>query len=83
MGNCLNARNLPRGGLSFAHGLASHLPAIALVYGATDQSTECLTCLPGKCLRSGPPAEDLAALCDAFSARAMTRNNGGRRSAAP
>jgi hypothetical protein len=67
MGNCLNARNLPRGGLSFAHRLACHLPAIALVYGDTDQLDGTLDVLTRLVLAVRPAAKDLSALCDAFS----------------
>ena len=83
MGNCLNVRNLPRGGLSFAHGLASHLPAIALVYGATDQLDGTLDVLTRQVLAARPTGHDLAALCDAFSARAMTRNRNTTASLVP
>jgi hypothetical protein len=68
MGNCLNARNLPRGGLSFARGLACHLPAVALVYGATDQLDGMLDVLTRQVLAVRATATKLAALCDAFSA---------------
>jgi Glycosyl transferase family 2 len=83
IGNCLNARNLPRGGLSFAHRLACQLPAVALVYGATDQLDGTLDVLTRQLLTARPTAKDLGALCDAFSARATTRNRGTAASLAP
>ena len=70
MGNCLNARNLPRGGLSFARGLACHLPAVALVYGATDQLDGMLDVLTRQVLAVRATPTKLAARFATLSAQA-------------
>ncbi len=73
MGNCVNTRNLPRGGLSFASALARRCPAIAFDYGETAQLHETLDVLSRQALAAPMSADDLAALCAAFTARAATR----------
>ncbi len=71
--NCLNARNLPRGGLPIASLLARRMPAIALDYGDADQLAETLDVLTRQVLAAPVAAQDLAALCAAFTARASLR----------
>jgi Glycosyl transferase family 2 len=73
MGNCVNARNLPRGGLSFASALARRCQAIAVDYGETAQLDETLDVLTRQVLAAPIGADDLAALCAAFTARAAMR----------
>jgi Glycosyl transferase family 2 len=68
--SCLNARNLPRGGLPFAALLARRAQAISLVYGATDELNGTLDVLTRQVLATPTNADDLAALCQAFTARA-------------
>ena len=71
--NCLNARNLPRAGLPFASLLARRATAISLVYGNTDELTGTLDVLTRQALGTRTSADDLAALCQAFTARAATQ----------
>jgi hypothetical protein len=71
--SCLNARNLPRGGLAAAAALARRLPALALEYGDSDQLDGTLDVLTRQLLAARPSAEDLAALCAAFTAAAAAR----------
>ena len=68
--NCLNFRNLLRGGLPLARGLASGVPAISLQYGETRQLNRTLDVLTRQVLATRPAADDLADLRDAFTARA-------------
>ena len=68
--NCLNIRNLFRGGLPLAGGFASGVPAISLRYGETRQLNRILDVLTRQVLATRPAADDLADLCDAFTARA-------------
>ena len=71
--SCLNARNLPRGGLSLASLLARRASAISLIYGETRQLDGTLDVLTRQVLATPIAADDLAALCEAFSARAAMR----------
>ena len=71
--NCLNVRNLPRGGLPLAADIARLLPAITLEYGETGQLERTLDVLTRQVIAAQPSGEDLAALCDAFAARAAAR----------
>jgi hypothetical protein len=71
--NCLNARNLPRAGLPFASLLARRAKAISLVYGNTDELSGTLDVLTRQALGTRTSADDLAALCQAFTARAATK----------
>jgi Glycosyl transferase family 2 len=71
--NCLNARNLPRGGLPFASLLARRVQAISLVYGATDELMGTLDVLTRQVLATPTNADDVAALCEAFTARARAQ----------
>ncbi len=64
--NCLNARNLPRGGLPFASLMARRLPAIALDYGETSQLDGTLDVLTRVLATSATP-DDMAALCAALT----------------
>ena len=73
MENCLNARNLPRGGLALAALLARYLPAIALDYGDTSQLVGTLDVFTRQMLGGHPSAEDLAALCEAFTSKVLAR----------
>jgi len=82
--NCLNARNLPRGGLPFASLLARRVQAIALDYGETDQLSGTLDVLTRQVLATPTTQDDLAALCAAFTARtaaqtASASNSGATR----
>jgi hypothetical protein len=61
--NCLNARNLPRGGLPFASLLARRLPAVALDYGETSQLDGTLDVFTRRVLAGPVTVEDLTALC--------------------
>jgi hypothetical protein len=70
MANCLNARNLPRGGLPFASLLARRAPAIALEYGDTCQLKGTLDVLTRLLLATPTTVADRTALCEAFTARA-------------
>jgi Glycosyl transferase family 2 len=81
--NCLNARNLPRGGLSFASRLGSRLPAVSLVYSETGQLDGTLDAITRQVLAAPPEARDLVALCDAFSARAAIQSRSATTSAPP
>ena len=65
--NCLNVRNLARGGLPFASLLARRLPAIALDYGETSQLDGSLDVLTRQVLASPTTAENLTALCAAHT----------------
>jgi Glycosyl transferase family 2 len=71
--NCLNARNLPRGGLPFASLLARRIQAVALDYGETGQLHGTLDVLTRQMLATPITPDDLVALCAAFTARAATR----------
>jgi hypothetical protein len=71
--NCLNARNLPRGGLPVASLLARQASAISLEYGETRQLEGTLDVLTRQVLAAPTAANDLAALCEAFTARAAVR----------
>ena len=71
--NCLNARNLPGGGLSFASRLGCRLPGLSLVYGDTGQLDGTLDVLSRQVLAARSDAADLAALCEAFTVRAAVR----------
>jgi hypothetical protein len=71
--NCLNARNLPQGGLSVAGGVARCWPGIALTYGDTAQLGGTLDVLTRQALAAPITAGDLASLCRAFTAFAAMR----------
>jgi Glycosyl transferase family 2 len=71
--NCLNSRNLPRGGLPFASLLARRASAISLEYGETRQLDGTLDVLTRQVLATPTTPDDLAALCEAFTARAAVR----------
>ena len=73
MGNCLNVRNLPRGGLGHARALAGRAQAIALDYGDTAQLEQTLDVLTRQWLAAPMSEADLAALCAAFTARNLVR----------
>ncbi len=78
--NCLNVRNLPRGGLSYASVLTRHLPAISLEYGETRQLEGTLDVLTRQMLAAPTTLEDRVELCAAFTAKAaaqpvLTTNN--------
>jgi hypothetical protein len=87
--NCLNVRNLPRGGLAFAGHLARRVPAVSLEYGDTAQLNRTLDVFTRQVFATQPSADDLLDLCEAFSARAATRsayaatNNKKAETAAP
>jgi hypothetical protein len=69
----LNAARLPRGGTAFAAAIARHLAAVSLDYGKTEQLNGTLDVLIRQVLAAPPGADDLDALCSAFSARASQR----------
>jgi GR25 family glycosyltransferase involved in LPS biosynthesis len=71
--NCLNVRNLRRGGLPVAAGLARSIPAISLLYGQTTQLNRTLDVLTRQVFATRPSAEDLTDLCQAFTARGAAR----------
>ena len=73
--NCLNARHLPRGGLPFASLVACRLPAIALTYGDSGQLEGTLDVLTRLVLAAPMTADDLAEICDAFTALAANRTD--------
>jgi hypothetical protein len=72
--SCLNARNLPRGGLPLASLLARRAPAISLEYGETRQLDGTLDVLTRQILAAPIARDDLAAVCEAFTARAAMRS---------
>ena len=69
MENCLNARNLPHGGLPIAGELARQLPAVSLEYGNTAQLGGTLDGLTNQVQAAPLRFGDLAALCAAFTGR--------------
>jgi hypothetical protein len=69
MENCLNARNLPGGGLPLAGLLARRVPAVALDYGRTEDLVGNLDVLTRHVLAEPAKVEDIPALCEAFNAR--------------
>ena len=71
--SCLNARNLPRGGLALAALLARQLPAVAVEYGNTSQLEGSLDLLTRQLLAAKPSAEDLVAICDTYTTAAAAR----------
>jgi Glycosyl transferase family 2 len=71
--NCLNVRNLPRGGLPLAGALARRVPTISLQYGETTQLNRTLDVLTRQIFATRPSADDLVDLCEAFTARAAER----------
>jgi hypothetical protein len=71
--NCLNVRNLPRGGLALTSLLARRVPAISLQYGETEQLNGSLDVLTRQMLATPPAPDDLTALCNAFTAKAAAR----------
>jgi hypothetical protein len=75
--NCLNFRNLPRGGLSLAARLARRVPAISLQYGETTQLDRTLDVLTRQLLAMRPTTDDFKDLCEAFTARAAARSGNG------
>ena len=76
--NCLNSRNLTRGGLPLAGLLARHLQAVSLDYGETSQLEGTLDVLTRRTLAASMSFDDLAALCEAFTARAAVRISAGK-----
>jgi hypothetical protein len=74
--SCLNVRNLPRGGLALAGALARKLPALSLRYGQTAQLDRTLDVLTRQVLAAQPSRDDLADLCEAFTARVTVRRPG-------
>ncbi|MPZ37431.1 MAG: glycosyltransferase [Rhizobiales bacterium] len=70
LGQCVNVRNLPGGGLALAAAAARRLPAISLRYGDTEQLDGALDVLTRQILAAVPSTDDLAALCGGFNARA-------------
>lgn len=74
--NCLNARNLARGGLPVAGLLARRMRAVSLEYGNTEQLEETLEVLTRQALTASIAERDFAALCAAFAARANMRTVG-------
>jgi hypothetical protein len=75
MGSCLNVRNLPRAGLPMAGRLARSMQAIALTYGASDDLTGALDVVTRQVLATSLSANDLVALCQAFTARARSQTD--------
>ena len=73
LGTCLNVRNLPRGGLALANMLSRRCQGIALDYGETAQLDGTLDVLTRQILAAPVGAEDVTALCAAFTARAAAR----------
>lgn len=71
--HCVNARNLPRGGLGLAGLLARRGPAVSLVYGSADQLAGTLDVLSRQLLASAPEGDDTAALCASFTAWSAAR----------
>ena len=71
--NCLNVRNLPRGGLSYASVLARRLPAISLEYDETRQLEGTLDVLTRQLLAAATTFEDRVELCAAFTAKATAQ----------
>ncbi len=71
--NCLNVRNLPRGGLPFASLLARRAQAISIEYGETRQLDGTLDVLTRQVLATPIAPDDLISLCEAFTARAALR----------
>ena len=70
MENCLNVRNLPRGGLPLASLLVRHLPALSLEYGETSQLEGTLDVLTRQLLGAPITLADRVAICAAFTAKA-------------
>jgi hypothetical protein len=65
--NCLNARNLPRGGLPLASLLARRLPAVSLNYGETRQLDGTLDVLTRRVSAMPITHDGLTALCAMLS----------------
>ena len=74
--NCVNARNLPRGGLPLASALAGQARAVALEYGETSQLTGTLDVLTEHVFSASPSAKSFADLCSVLSASAAARAAG-------
>lgn len=77
LANCLNVRNLTRGGLSLAASIARRASAILLRYGETAQLERTMDVLTRQLLATRPNAEDLKDLCEAFTARVVAQNSDG------
>ncbi len=73
--NCLNSRNLPRGGLPFASLLARRALAISLEYGETRQLDGPLDLLTRQVFERPLARHNLRAFCEAFTARAAMRTS--------
>jgi len=73
MENCLNARNLPNGGLPLAGRLARQSQAISLTYSDLRQLDGTLDVLTRQVLATPVTHSDLVALCDAFNATVTAR----------
>lgn len=67
MGNCINVRNLARGGLADAAQISLRANSVSLEYGATSQIDGILDSLAAAAVRLEP--EELAAICRAISSR--------------
>lgn len=78
---CVNIRNLPRGGLALASAAARMMPAVSLRYSERWQLGGTLDVLTRQLLATAPNAEDLPALCDSFTAR-TSRNISARAATA-
>ncbi len=76
--NCVNARNLARGGLPLASALAGHSRAVGLEYGETGQLTGTLDVLTQHVFSVSPDAKSFADLCTILSASAAARAAGPR-----
>ena len=74
--NCVNARNLTRGGLPLASALAGQARAVALEYGETGQLTGTLDVLTEHVFSASPSAKSFADLCSVLSASAAARAAG-------
>lgn len=81
-GSCLNVRNLPAGGLPIVGALARGVAAVAIEYGDTAQLAGTLDVLTRQVHAARPGPADLAALCDAFTARAAARESSAAASPA-
>lgn len=77
VGNCINVRNLPKGGLALAGRLGQAVMAVTLTYGDTAQLSGTLDVLARQALAGAPGRADLAALCEAFTAKAGPREGIG------
>jgi len=70
LGNCVNARNLARGGVRLAGTLARSGPAVLLEYGNSDHLEGTLDVLTDQCLSGPLSSDDLTELCATLGAAA-------------